>query len=214
MTFRTACKKRNEKKTCGFDSPIRNSEITKKGRWANPTWACALVRAFGVMKRAFYRRLTIQTTDDVMDVVDASSSEQVDHVDTSTGEVQWYDWGEFFSQFRCQAMPGIAQNHVFEFERSPDPLSVSMYEWSSDLLVEGKGECLRLFPSHMRAEMLAHPAEHGVKNISEFTLNPVKLSKNRCDVLHDLLPGFLTVEGKIKVCFMHICIFMHKSKYA
>jgi hypothetical protein len=54
-----------------------------------------------------------------------------------------------------------------------------IYEWSSDLLVEGKGECLRLFPSHTRAEMLAHPAEHGVKNISDFTHNRVKLSKNR-----------------------------------
>ena len=212
MTFRTACKKRNEKKLAHLIHQLGIVKLPKKEGGQIPRGHGALVRAFGVMKRAFYRRLTIQTTDDVMDVVDASSSEQVDHVDTSTGEVQWYDWGEFFSQFRCQAMPGIAQNHVFEFERSPDPLSVSMYEWSSDLLVEGKGECLRLFPSHMRAEMLAHPAEHGVKNISEFTLNPVKLSKNRCDVLHDLLPGFLTVEGKIKVCFMHICIFMHKSK--
>eukprot|EP01028_Stygiella_incarcerata_P000041 TRINITY_DN1008_c0_g2_i1.p1 TRINITY_DN1008_c0_g2~~TRINITY_DN1008_c0_g2_i1.p1 ORF type:complete len:658 (+),score=136.82 TRINITY_DN1008_c0_g2_i1:96-2069(+) len=157
---------------------------------------CTTDGAFGVMKRAFYRRHTIQTTDDVMEVVNGSS-EHIHHVDTSTGEVQWHDWGEFFSQFRCQAMPEISRHHVFEFERSPNPLSVNMYEWSSDLLVEGRGECLRLFPSHIRAEMLAHPAEHGGKNVSEFTLNPSQLSKKRHDVLHDLLPKFLNAEGKM-----------------
>ena len=78
---------------------------------------CTTDGAFGVMKRVFCRRHTIQTSDDVMDVVDASSSEHIDH---ATGEVQWYDWGEFFSQFRCQAMPGISQNQFFEFERSTD----------------------------------------------------------------------------------------------
>jgi hypothetical protein len=87
----------------------------------------------------------------------------------------------------------VKQSHVFVFN-TENPLHCTSYEYSSDV-AEGQGREFRVFVGDSITRwMLEVPASHGLKELSDFSMEIAKMPKSRRDYIAKEFEGVCTDE--------------------